>query len=255
MANFLHQTLQRLEKRLQSLIEGSAARLFPTYDFRSDLSQRLVDAMQTEICLASDGTLIAPNLFTIFMPEQQAQIFQNQTELLDQLSDCLYQACHDAQVRFISPPVLKVVSDPEPDSAQVQVLAQFSLPQDEETSTLESQPALKTDEQAIHAFLIVNGTQIFPLYGKTVRIGQSPENDLVIDHPLVSPAHAQMRLVNGQYTIFDLNSAGGTFVNGAQINQSALSPGDVISLGGLPLVFGVDHSPDIDGTQKLSLLG
>jgi pSer/pThr/pTyr-binding forkhead associated (FHA) protein len=254
MANFLHQTLQRLEKRLQSLIEGSTARLFPAYNFHNELGQQLVKAMQMEICATSDGSLIAPNLFTIFLPEEQAQIFQNQTELLDELADCLLQACEDTPVHFSSPPVVKVFSNPKPDPTEIQILAQFSLPQDEETSTLEPLPAISSGEQPPPAFLIVDGTRVFPLSGKTVRIGQSEENDLIIDHPLVSPMHAQLRLVNGQYMIFDLNSAGGTFVNGTRVIQCLLSAGDVISLGGLPLVFGIDHSLNLDNTQELAPL-
>lgn len=181
MANILHQTLQRLEKHLQALIEGSTARLFPTYTFRNDLGQRLVEAMQIEIRPASDGTLIAPNLFTIFLPEEQAKDFQNQQELLEELADCLRKACQDMQVSFASEPVVKVISNPEPEPAEIQIIAQFSLPPEEETSILEPQAASNPGEQTLRAFLIVDGTQIFPLSGKLVRIGQSEENELVVD--------------------------------------------------------------------------
>jgi pSer/pThr/pTyr-binding forkhead associated (FHA) protein len=40
--------------------------------------------------------------------------------------------------------------------------------------------------------------------------------------------------------LFDLNSNGGTFVNGQRTNQSVLHPGDVISLAGVSLIFGQD---------------
>jgi len=66
MANLLNQTLQRLEKHLQNLIEGSSARLFPTYDFQKELSNALVEAMQTEIRPTLDGSLLAPNLSRFF---------------------------------------------------------------------------------------------------------------------------------------------------------------------------------------------
>ena len=238
---------------LQALVEGGSARLFPAYTLRNDLVKRLVEAMQVEIRSDPDGTLVAPNQFTIFMPEEQALEIQNQPELLEELSDCLSQACQDTQVRFASDPVLKVIPNSEPGTLEIQIVAQFSSPLDEATSVMEPMPASNTIEQTVRAFLIVDGMQIFPLTGKLVRIGQSQENELVVDHPQVCPVHAQLRLVNGQYMIFDLSSVSGTFVNGVKVSQCFLSPGDVISLGGLPLVFGMDHSANLDPTQELPI--
>jgi hypothetical protein len=251
MANLLNQTLMRLEKHLQDFIEGSSARLFPAYDFKKELSKQLVEAMQSEVRPALSGGLIAPNLFTVFLPPVQAEIFQDQPELLDGLADCLHHACQAAQVSFVSEPVIRLVSNPE-EHPGIQIVTQFSLAQKEETSTLEPFGGYPGEVLSQRAFLIVDGIEIFPLDGKIVRIGQNKENDLVISHPQVSPQHAQLRLVNGQYTIFDLNSAGGTFVNGAKVSQSLLSPGDVISLGGLPAVFGVENRPGQDKTQEIT---
>ena len=252
MANLLNQTLQRLEKHLQNLIEGSSARLFPAYDFQKELSNALVEAMQTEIRPTLDGSLLAPNLFTVFLPVEQAEIFQDHPEPLVGLVNCLHQACQDAQARFVSEPNIKIVPNPEQDHSGIQIVAQFSLSQDEETSTLEPLGVSTGEEPDQRAFLIVDGVEIFPLDGKILRIGQNKENDLVIHHPQVSQEHAQLRLVNGQYTIFDLNSAEGTFVNGVKVSQSLLSPGDVISLGGLPVVFGLENCPGLDETQEIA---
>lgn len=52
--------------------------------------------------------------------------------------------------------------------------------------------------------------------------------------------------------IFDLDSSGGTFVNEQRIQQCILYPGDVISLAGLPLVFGQDDT-NLSETQKLDI--
>jgi pSer/pThr/pTyr-binding forkhead associated (FHA) protein len=49
-----------------------------------------------------------------------------------------------------------------------------------------------------------------------------------------------MRAIKGRYVIFDLDSMGGTFLNGEPIHHSPLSPGDVVSLSGVPLVYGQD---------------
>ena len=94
-----------------------------------------------------------------------------------------------------------------------------------------------------NAFLIVHGTKVFPLNKAVVNIGRRMENELTIDDPRVSRNHAQLRAVNGRYVIFDLNSTGGTYVNSQRSHQSVLYPGDVISLAGVPLIFGQDNPP------------
>jgi hypothetical protein len=93
------------------------------------------------------------------------------------------------------------------------------------------------------AFLIVGGTNVFTLDRAVTNIGRRLDNHLVVDDPRVSRYHAQIRYVRSRFLIFDLNSTGGTYVNGQRTTQSVLYPGDVISLAGLPIVFGQDTPP------------
>jgi pSer/pThr/pTyr-binding forkhead associated (FHA) protein len=69
----------------------------------------------------------------------------------------------------------------------------------------------------------------------------------VIDDARVSRSHAQLRLRFGHYVVYDLGSSGGTFVNGQRIEECVLRPGDVISLGGVPVIYGEDapYGPEI----------
>ncbi len=67
----------------------------------------------------------------------------------------------------------------------------------------------------------------------------------------VSRRHAEFRLENGHWTIRDLNSANGTYVNGVRIQQPVrLKHGDQIRLGSSLLVYSGDES-----TQQLSGAG
>jgi pSer/pThr/pTyr-binding forkhead associated (FHA) protein len=100
--------------------------------------------------------------------------------------------------------------------------------------------------------LIVDGVQIFSLNLTLVNIGRQAENHLVIEDPRVSRRHAQLRVIEGRFVVFDLDSTGGTLVNGKAIHQHRLSPGDVISLAGVPLVYGQEDIPP-DSTQRINL--
>ena len=91
-----------------------------------------------------------------------------------------------------------------------------------------------------NAFLIIEGLRVHPLREAVINIGRRLENHVVIDDPRISRQHAQLRAIKGHFVLFDLNSTGGTFVNGQRANQTVLYPEDVISLAGVILVFGQD---------------
>ncbi len=105
------------------------------------------------------------------------------------------------------------------------------------------------------AFVIVDGVKVIPLTQPLIRIGRRLENNLVLDDPRVSRTHAELRAINGRYVLFDLNSTGGTFVNGLRITQSVVYPGDVISLAGVNLVYGQKNPPPRPDLKETSPLG
>ncbi len=70
------------------------------------------------------------------------------------------------------------------------------------------------------------------------QIGKGPRNDIVIADPAVSTSHALLRAENGSYTIRDVGSRNGTYVNGERISEIRhLRHGDVIGLGLTKLTF------------------
>ena len=59
------------------------------------------------------------------------------------------------------------------------------------------------------------------------QIGKGPRNDIVIADPAVSTAHAMVRLEGSGYTINDIGSRNGTFINGERLTgPRPLSHGD-----------------------------
>jgi len=73
---------------------------------------------------------------------------------------------------------------------------------------------------------------------ETLMIGRTPDNDLAIDHPLVSRRHARIDRSGAKLTVTDLGSTNGTFINGRRVSSvSALTIGDVVDIGGSRLVL------------------
>jgi pSer/pThr/pTyr-binding forkhead associated (FHA) protein len=94
--------------------------------------------------------------------------------------------------------------------------------------------------------LIVEGKRAISLERPVTKIGRKSDNHIVIKNQHVSRYHAQIRNIKGSYVLMDLESTVGTSINGKKVKQAFLKQGDVISVGGTPLIFG-------QGTPKLPL--
>jgi len=72
---------------------------------------------------------------------------------------------------------------------------------------------------------------------KTVIIGRSPDNNIVINDPYANPYHCQISQYDDRsFRLLDRNSQNGTFVNGRKItDEIILQPTDVIKIGNTTL--------------------
>jgi hypothetical protein len=74
--------------------------------------------------------------------------------------------------------------------------------------------------------------QIYDLNKGIITIGRDITNDIVINDPEVSRHHCRLTQGGGGYTIEDLGSTNGTFVNGQRLTGARpLSHGDMLGLG------------------------
>jgi pSer/pThr/pTyr-binding forkhead associated (FHA) protein len=92
---------------------------------------------------------------------------------------------------------------------------------------------------------------VFELIGEHLTIGRKPENDITIDwDKAVSRRHAQLELVAESWFVTDLDSANGTFVNGAKVDRKrALRVGDELRIGDTSLwLYGMTSSEPLSDT-------
>jgi pSer/pThr/pTyr-binding forkhead associated (FHA) protein len=100
----------------------------------------------------------------------------------------------------------------------------------------------------------------YVLDGRDVAIGRAPSCDIVLEgDQLASRRHALLRFKEDVYSIVDLGSSNGTFVNDIEIREATeLRDGDHVSIGGHEVIFytsaaGQDASlPGIDMGQGVS---
>jgi hypothetical protein len=64
-----------------------------------------------------------------------------------------------------------------------------------------------------------------------LRLGRSPDNDVILRDPATSGHHARLERRGDQFWIVDLGSTNGTLVNGEPIQEKELSHGDRVTIG------------------------
>src|SRR5689334_6356846 len=80
--------------------------------------------------------------------------------------------------------------------------------------------------------------QSFVLTEAEFSIGRETPNSVCLKEKLVSRHHAVIRKDEvGQFSITDLNSRNGTFVNSVPVKERKLEPGDRIQIGDSLLLF------------------
>ncbi|MEV5921749.1 FHA domain-containing protein [Streptomyces pseudogriseolus] len=110
-------------------------------------------------------------------------------------------------------------------------------------------PALSPEAQAAvdalpvgSALLVVrrgpNSGSRFLLDGDLTTAGRHPQSDIFLDDVTVSRRHVEFRRSpDGSFTVADVGSLNGTYVNRERIDQVALANGDEVQIGKYRLVF------------------
>lgn len=77
----------------------------------------------------------------------------------------------------------------------------------------------------------------YTLTREEVVLGRSSEADIQVDSTDLSRKHLALRREHSQYTVFDLGSRNGVYLNGVRIHSAVLYEGDNLQLGSVVLVF------------------
>ncbi len=86
---------------------------------------------------------------------------------------------------------------------------------------------------------------------ESVVLGRSVKHaNVVLDDNRLSRAHCRIEPSDDGWTVIDLESQNGTFLNGRRIKQSMLKPGDVIKLGAVEVDFEVNSGPGGETVMK-----
>jgi hypothetical protein len=158
-----------------------------------------------------------------------------------------------------SSPVIIPVADtsdpfaPKPASAPVRVSVEFptgmrSAKVADDTKEIVSPKAVQylanTGNVTVSRLVLVaDGKETsFPLSRDAYTLGRHRNNDIVISDPKVSSFHARIDRSAEGFTLNDLKSRNGTFLNGKRIETGVLQMGDEVRLGTARLLYKIDYT-------------
>lgn len=169
-------------------------------------------------------------------------------------TNCGKQNPEDA--RFCSQCGHRLASDGAPAEAEppseVTATHNFGVPEKAEPVDRQLNPADSAAVDALpagHALLVVQrgpgaGSR-FLLDQDLVAAGRHPESEIFLDDVTVSRRHAEFRRTATGFTVSDVGSLNGTYVNRDRIDEVALQEGDEVQIGKYRLVFFASHASQI----------
>ncbi len=247
--------IDRLECQLESLIEGAFTRLFRRTINARDIAVLLLRAIEDGA--AATATLakpIAPDLYHIHLHPANIAGFQHEYPVFpSSLARLIIDLSEESGFQLLADPKVDLLPNSSLTTLQAKITAEHSTQVDGETAMMppidiaEPQPT-----ETLRAMLHINGVRVEPLRKSVINIGREAGNDIVIPDSYISRRHLQLRKRYGAFTLFDVNSRGGTRGNDSAIAERRLCNGDVITIGHTTLVYSDENSTSaINGTTQI----
>ena len=137
-----------------------------------------------------------------------------------------------------------------PDAADAQAAerAEDEIPADfDEAPAASPSPSASEASSKLHAGVIVQRDGKLHLLraweAGELCAGRAPECEIVLSDAGVSRRHAVFAREGDRYSVRDLGSVNGIYVNGQRTKQHVLAVGDVVRIESFELTFVLDHSP------------
>ena len=242
----MRKLLQSIEDKLRYLLEEKLDRLiFPGVS--SSLSYTLIELIEDEIEKQNGNCEnCMPDLITLKVSSERWEAWQQSLPLLEEVSGVLEESWKEQGYQIRKTPVIQLVQSPDLSSNQIKVETDYSIEDAIFRQTALQKLTREPQELTLpkDACLIMTDQEPFFLKKQVINIGRRSSNDLVLDDPMVSRDHVQLRADSGRFYLFDLGSKAGTTVNNFPASNVALKPGDVIQIGQTRMIYNqwVDHN-------------
>ena len=251
--------VDKLEYQLESLIEGAFLRLFRGAIDARDIAVLLLRAIEDNATAPTSlrDRPAAPDHFHIQMNTAIIRDFLAQyPDLSQRLARLIVDLSEESGFILSAIPTVQLLPNDNLSARDAIITAEHH--QDLSGQTAEMQPvdADVGQRRAQNPALHISDARVIPLLKSVVNIGRERYNDIVIADRYISRHHLQLRKRFGVYSLFDVNSRGGTRVNDKNAAKHRLQNGDVIAIGRTTLVYTDDNGQFAgDGTTQIMQSG
>jgi hypothetical protein len=203
-----------------------------------------------------DVGVIVPNFYDLHLhPSDYAAFASYASSLEDDLAHGVLARARHERYTLVARPRVRIISDDSTRRGEIRVAANVvdergdrlrdagPIPASSDTMVFERPTGADAPDSARRAYLLVStrGSRPvqFDLGGPLIGVGRASDNDVIVDDPMVSRHHCQLKLQHGAYSFADLGSRNGSTVNGQPVSEIALGPGDIIRIGDTEIEFQV----------------
>lgn len=267
--------LQRFERRLEGLIEGTFARAFKGRVEPVEIANALDREASDKAAIVSAGRTLVPNDYVVELGTADYERIGPYAEPLGaELAQMLRESAQENQWSFVGPVTVAFEEVADLETGMFRVRSGVSSPaaveggvRFAETPDPTHTPQAETDRQdpgvfpgnprlvfsaggnaAVGTVEARGGERAFALTKPVTVIGRGHDVDLRLLDPGVSRQHVRIEVRDGEVFVTDLGSTNGTTLDGAALTGPAmLAPGKRITLGTTTLVFAQDPVRGDDG--------
>ena len=249
--------LLRFERRIEALVEGLFTRWARDRVHPVEIGRRMMREMEAGAVAGLHGALL-PNDYRVFLTPKDFEPYQSfAPALVGELADLLRERADELGARLAGP--VRVSVEPREAIASGEIYVEARLaPEAEASPAAAAAPEdagtrphgvdtriYRRERPAAGARLRVlagpAGTagREFLLDRPVLTIGRRADQDIVIDDPSVSRAHARLHVAAGEAAVEDLGSTNGTALNGRPIGRTRVPvrDGDRIQVGNALLQY------------------
>jgi FhaA, N-terminal domain/FHA domain len=253
--------LKSVETTIANLVEGTFGRVFRSEVRPIELARKLAREMDSHRTVSLSRVFV-PNEYSVWLsPEDRARYEGVEQEVIDELCGYLLEHARREQLILNSHPHITFRTDERLALGEFGIEARLVRPDGHSEEQRPPKPPHEEHEQGNTMIYSTAARVAGPVAEAHVRrgtprallaycgrrllvppgggiVGRSRDCEIVIDDAGISRRHAQLRPIDGGWTIEDLGSTNGVIVNGREIRAAEpLHPGDRLELGSTQLVF------------------
>lgn len=224
--------LQRFERRLEGLVEGTFAKVFRGGVEPVEVAKALQREAADKKAISATRTLV-PNEYVVELgAADHARLAPYEAPLGAELAGMVREHAAANRWAFVGPVRVMLERQDDVDTGTFRVRSAVT------EGTPDPMPAVPA--RGAPRVRVVSGAGVpreLDLTDDVVVIGRGSAAGLRLDDTGVSRQHAELRREGDDVVLVDLGSTNGSSVNGRHVERARLAPGDRIELGRSVLVY------------------